>query len=220
MLQERHYETLRLMDQDQLVVILPLSEHELDYYNNQFFKQSHGHLRDYILSQITLDEAEFKLKDHWEYAGPFDNSVPQWILREWCSFWIDDVLKQSYNTIPYMTLQSLHQLSTQDIFENFQESLTQIVQVLELTITVDQEQINNQHREFVSLQKFHNSQIRCHQYVRDLLAGINCNMILHGIFDEAYIQYLLRQQDLEIQCDGLNTFPTSTQLLRTVLYNK
>jgi hypothetical protein len=218
-IQEGHYDTLCQPKHDQVVVILPSADHQLDYYNNQFFKQKHGHLIDYILTQMSVTEAEHKLKTCWGYTGPFDDSVPHWILREWCSFWIDNVLKESYNTIPYITLQSVHQLSTQDIFENFEESLKQIAQVLELTITVDQDIINTQHQEFLSLQKFHNSQIRCHQYVHDLLEGINCNITLDSIFNEAYVQHLLRQQNLEIQCSELNTFPTSTQNLKTILYN-
>jgi hypothetical protein len=218
-IQSGHVDTLCRTEHDRVVVILPSIDHQLDYYNNQFFKQEHGHLIDYILTQMSVTEAEHKLKTCWGYIEPFDDKVPHWILREWCSFWIDNVLKESYNTIPYITLQSVHQLSTQDIFENFEESLKQIAQVLELTITVDQDIINTQHQEFLSLQKFHDSQIKCCQYVHDLLEGISCNMFLNSIFDQAYVQHLLRQQNLEIQCDGLNTFPTSTQDLRTLLYN-
>ena len=218
-IQEGHFDTLCLAEHDQVVVILPCADHQLDYYNNQFFKESQGHLIDYVLTQMSITEAENKLKTHWEHTGLFDDSVPRWILREWCSFWIDNVLKELYNTIPYTTLQSVYQLSTQDIFENFEESLKQIVQALGLTITVDQEIINTQHQEFLSLQKFHNSQVRCNQYVHDLLAGINSDMPLDSIFSEAYVQHLLRQQNLEIQCNELNTFPTSTQELKTILYN-
>jgi hypothetical protein len=217
-IQSGHANNLCLTEHDRVMVILPCADHQLDYYNNQFFK-NHEHLVEYILTQMSVTEAEQKLKTHWGHTGQFNNSVPHWILREWCSFWIDDVLKESYNTVPYTTLQSVHQLSTQDIFENFEESIKQIVQILGLTITVDWDIINAQHQEFLSLQKFHNSQIRCHQSVHNLLAGINCDMTLDSIFDEAYVQHLLRQQNLEIQCDGLNNFPTSAQDLKTILYN-
>lgn len=217
-IQSGHADTLCQTEHDRMVAILPCANYQLDYYNNQFFKENQGHIIDYILTQMSVTEAEQKLKTHWGYTGPFDNNVPHWILREWCSFWIDNVLKESYNTTTYMALKSVYQLSTQDIFENFEESLKQIAQVLGLTITVDQDIINDQHREFLSLQKFHNSQINCRRYVHNLLAGINYNMPLNSIFDEAYVQHLLRQQNLEIQCDGLNTFPTSTQDLKTILY--
>ena len=64
----------------------------------------------------------------------------------------------------------------------------------------------------------HNIQIRCQQYVSDLLNGVDSKIVLHSIFDEAYIQQLLRKHNLEIRCDGLNVFPDTTQQLKTLTY--
>jgi hypothetical protein len=213
-----HIGTLASDTNDKLVSILPVCDNMLDYYNNQFFKQGHGALIDYILSQLSLDSAKNKLKDQWGYIGEFDEQVPQWILREWCSFWINDVLQQSYNGILYQNLQSEFHLTTKDIFENLPKILAQAADVLGLSITVDTNTINCQHQKFLQVQKFHNSQKRCQHYVHSLLADINETMTLHSIFDEAYIQQLLRQQKLELQCDGLDKFPTTTQHLKALTY--
>jgi hypothetical protein len=203
---------------DHVVTILPCQEHRLDYYNNQFFKTEHEQLINYVLTQISKDEAVYKLNTHWEYTGEFDNNVPRWIMREWSSFWINDVLTQSYHLNEYSKIDSTIQLLTQDIFENWTESFAQLALTLDLALTVDADIIKKQHEQFLKLQKFHNIQLRCQQYVADLINGVDSNITLYSIFDEAYIQQLLRQHNIEIRCDGLDVFPSTTHQLRDLTY--
>jgi hypothetical protein len=217
-IQQGHVETLSHTDDDVIVSILPCESHRLDYYNNQFFKHQHGKLIEYILETLSLDEIEHKLVTHWNYNGKFDENVPRWIMREWCSFWINNVLENSYNPAKYLDLNSVVQLTTQDIFENYIELLTETVSKLGLTITVNLDIIHKQHENFLSVQQLHNSQLRCEKHVYDLLNGNNTNITLYSIFDEAYIQHLLRCNNLEIQCDSLNIFPTTTQQLKNLTY--
>jgi hypothetical protein len=204
----------------QSVVIVPCADHYLDYYNNQFVKNAHGQLIEYIKTHYSLAEIEHKLATQWNYNGKFDENVPRWIMREWCSFWINDVLEISYAPTKYLELNSASQLTTQDIFKNYVETLYKTVTALGLTITVDHNVIVAQHNKFLEVQKFYNSQNRCYQIVQNILSNTNSNMILHSIFDEAYIQHLLRQRNLEIQCDGLDTFPTTTLHLKTLTYEE
>lgn len=217
-IQEGHKNTLLINEEDSVVTIFPCVEQQLDYYNNQFFKQQHGHLIDYILCHLTQTDAEHKLSTQWGYSGKFDSGVPRWIMREWCSFWIADVLNSSYDVTLYSKIKSVARLSTQDIFENFSETLINLVKILRLDITVSTDIIHKQHVEFLSAQKFHNSQIRCHQYLQDLLNDIDTSMHIQSIFDEAYMQHLLRQRNLEIQCDGLDNFPSTTKQLKLLVY--
>ena len=217
-IQHGHIETLSYTDNDVIVSILPCKSNRLDYYNNQFFKQQHRKLIEYILSSLSLEEIEHKLATLWNYNGKFDETVPKWIMREWCSFWINDTLEAAYNPLQYQELNSVAQLTTQDIFENYIELLTEIVSKLRLTFTVDSDTIQRQHENFLSAQKLHNSQLRCEQYVRDLIDGIDNNIKLCSIFDEAYIQHLLRSNNLELQCDGLDLFPATTQQLKNLTY--
>jgi hypothetical protein len=216
-IQAKHINTFDHGSPIQLVVI-PCVEHSLDYYNNQFFKSQHGQLIQYITEQLPAEDITYKLRHQWNYYGEFDAEVPHWIMREWCSYWIADALNLAYNTTTYHMLDSTVKISTKDIFENYPETLTKVVSALGLTFTVDQSTINTQHNKFLAVQKFHNSQHRCYQFVQDLLADVNTNIVVHSIFDEAYIQHLLRQRNIEIQCDGLNTFPDSTHYLRTIIY--
>ena len=197
-----HIDTLELnIDAEQVVVVIPCQEHGLDYYDNQFFKIQHEQLISYLLYQMSEEEISSKLITHWGYQGNFDNTVPKWIMREWCSFWIGDVLDQSYNSQQYNKINATVQISTQDIFENWMDSFSQLALSLNLTLTVDADTIKKQHKHFLKVQKFHNIQIKCQQYVSDLLDGVDSKIVLYSIFDEAYIQQLLRQHHLEIRCD-------------------
>jgi hypothetical protein len=206
------------VDCEQVVVVVPCQDHGLDYYNNQFFKTQSDHLIGYILYQMSQDEASYKLKTHWGYTGKFDDTVPRWIMREWCSFWISDVLDQSYNSGEYNKIPATAQISTQDIFENWPQSFSQLALSLNLVVTVSIDTIKKQHENFLQVQKSHNIQFKCHQYVSDLLNNVDNELVLNSIFDEAYIQHLLRQHNLEIRCDGLDVFPSTTQQLKTLTY--
>ena len=217
-IQEGHLGQHLWNDHDVIVAILPCKSHRLDYYNNQFVKEQHGQLIEYISRLMAPDVALHTLATQWNYNGKFDETVPRWIMREWCSFWINDVLEVSYNTTPYKELNSVAQLTTQDIFNNYIELLTDTVAKLELTFTVNLDIIQRQHKNFLLVQKIHNSQLRCEQYVRDLLDGIDTNITLCSIFDEAYIQHLLRHHGYEIQCNKLNTFPKTTLCLKKIIY--
>jgi hypothetical protein len=169
-----------------------------------------------VLIQLSQEEVTYKLKTYWGYTGKFDNNVPRWILREWCSFWINDVFDQTFNLQEYKKINSTIQISTQDIFENWIESFTQIAMASKLNITVDVDTIKKQHEQFLKLQKFHNVQLRCQQFVTDLINGVDSNITLHSIFDEAFIQQLLRQNNIDLQCHGLDIFPSTTQQLKTL----
>lgn len=205
------------VDAENVVAVLPCRDHKLDYFDNQYFKAENERLFDYVLNQILEEEVFYKLKTHWNYTGKLVD-VPRWIMREWCSFWLNDVLKQSYESGEYNNIDSSVQILTPDIFDNWIESFAQMIQALQLTITVEVDVIKKQHNQFLKLQKFNNIQLKCEQYVKDVINDVNNNMTLHSIFDEAYVQYLLRQQNFEIHCDGLNIFPSTTQQLKTLIY--
>jgi hypothetical protein len=206
------------IDADYTVLIRACSNHTLDYYNNQFYKAKLGNLLSYIREQLSEEEAEHKLSTQWNYHGKLDEHVPLWIMREWCSFWISDVCRVMYDPTKYSNVNATVELDTQDIFDNFINSFKNIVSKLNLTTTIDITTIRNQHSKFLSLQQFHNSQNRVHQYLYNLLSGCNGKIVINSIFDEAYLQHLLRQNYLEIQCDGLNEFPSTIQQLRAITY--
>lgn len=206
------------IEADYTVLIRACSNHVLDYYNNHFAKASNGNWVKHIQKWMSQDKVHHKIHTQWNYHSNLNEQIPPWVLREWCSFWISDVCQVTYDPTKYLKVTATVELFTQDIFDNFLNSFQNIVSKLNLTITVDSTIIQNQHSKFLALQKFHNSQNRCHQYLFNLLSGHDGEIVVNSIFDEAYMQHLLRQNHLEIQCDGLNEFPSTIQQLKAITY--
>lgn len=200
-----------------VIVILPDKNHLLDYLMNHFYKAEREQFVSFISMLLSETEIFDKLQTNWNYHGDLD-TVPRWIMREWCSLWLSSVLDQSYKFEEYDNVPALLKISTNDIVDNWSTLFGQICNVLELTCTVPKSIVQRQHDEFVQVQKFHNIQTRCKHYVECILNNIKTNITTHNIFDEAYIQHLLRQHSVEIGCNGLDQFPTSTQQLKSMTY--
>jgi len=210
---------IKINPNDTIVALLPDFKHRLDYYNNQFFKQQQAELISYILSQFSTEDINNKLSKHWNYIGPLDNTVPNWILREWCSFWITNGWNNGYSRENYLAVANSIQIEVTDLLDQFDQTLIDVVNKLGLTINVDPNIIHNTHNTFLTLQRFRNSQINCNLWVEAIVnTNIDLPINAQTIFDEAYIQCLLRQYSYEIKCDGLNKFPTTTASLRKIIY--
>lgn len=202
---------------DRVITVLTDSDHFLDYYNNQFHKQGKKHITNYIKNHFTLDEITAKLKNHWNYTKSFDESVPRWILREFCSFWLQDCLTNAYTITQYQDIS----ISTQDIFLNFINRFRHLCQVLDLTINIESDLILEDNKNFSSSQYYHDIQLKCQEWAKSCLPNAQVSLSpCKTILDEAYVQHLLRQRGYEIQCDGLNTFPTTSDEMKSIIYKQ
>jgi hypothetical protein len=111
-------------------------------------------------------------------------------------------------------------IDTQDIFLNFVRTLHIICQILNLKIDIIESEIEKNHMRFLNLQKYHNSQIKCQQWADDIINGVDSCTPCQTIFDEAYVQYLLRDSGFALQCDGLNNFPGTSLAMKELVYGK
>jgi hypothetical protein len=213
-----HAHHLDILDGDIVISLLPDPNSSLDYYNNQFFKQDKGHLVNYLTNSFSADEISDNLKNNWGYYKDLDLTTPQWILREWCSFWITEAWKDDYNRDVYQQLGTLT-FEVSNLLSNIIETLNFIFKHLQLEYSVSSDIIVATHQQFLSSQRFLKSQFNCQQLVNYVLfEESNVNTNVQTIFDEAYIQYLLRKSGYELCCDGLNTFPTTTFELKKIIY--
>lgn len=215
-----HLNTFVSEPEDKIITILPDSNHCLDYYNNQFIKQEKGALISYLKSQISEDDIKYKLSTYWNYKSiTLDNQIPTWILREWFSFWIQHCWNDGYNIDPYKQIPSILQISTQDIFKNIFQKLTECATLIDKKLKINSETILFNHSQFVKNQQFHNAQIKCQHWVDQILHDeIEHPSPCVTIFDESYVQHLLRKQNFEIQCDQLNKFPLSSLEMKKIIY--
>jgi len=193
---------------DKCISILPNCDHNLDYFNNQFIKQDHGYLINYILSHITESNFKYKLKSFWNYNSEDLDNIPKWILREWFSFWIEDCWKNGYNKSDYEKLNSTFSFDANNLFVNHVNLFVHMMEKVSIKRVADLEQIEKNSNAFIKLQKYHNSQINCNKWVNDLCNGkVNSTNPCNTIFDEAYIQKKLRDKNIELLCHNLNEFP-------------
>lgn len=199
---------------DRTLTILPCDDHKLDYFNNMLTKTNGGQILSYLKNLFGQKDIELKLSQGWNHTT---GAIPNWILREFISFWIQDCFDTGYSMEKYQHVPHKMCITTQDIFLDFSKTLAGILQVFDLQARVAESVILDNHRKFLQAQKHHQSQLRCNQWCEDILmekvSPNPCNTIL----DEAYVQYLLRKQGVEIQCNGLDVFPTtSTAMIKII----
>ena len=93
-----------------------------------------------------------------------------------------------------------------------------LINRLGLTIVSDDATMKHNQRSWIAQQRYHNSQHRCNAWVQDVITNNNTASPCQTLIDEAYVQHSLREQGYEIQCDGLDTFPTNSRDLREIIY--
>ena len=210
---------LDLKIHNQLVVILPCENHILDYNNNQFLKNLNGSVKSTMLSLLPVTEIDKKMIAGWNWNSAAQGDPPDWIKREFISFWIMDYFKHGYRIEDYKNIPCDISIDTQDIFLNFFNSLNDICQALDLKITIDKSNIIKNHDNFLKFQQFHNSQLNCERWVDSIIHG-DSDLLnpCKTIFDEAYVQHLLRQHDYKIHCNGLDIFPATSNEMKLIIY--
>jgi hypothetical protein len=200
---------------DVVVSIVPLIEHWLDYQNNHFLKHFQGDVIKNISVFFSIDEINHKLTTYWEYHNGFGSAVPTWILREFFSLCIGEVLHNTYNR---PSINNSITVTTQDFFENFLDVFKNLCNRLQLTVSVDDDVILQNNIAFITAQRYHNSQIVCEQWIQCVVDNKLAILSQPTFFDEAYIQHRLRQFGYEIRCNGLDIFPYNSQDLFKLIY--
>jgi len=183
------------------IIIEPVKGHWLDYMNNQYLKANQG---DPIKNVKTIFPA---YKEHMD--GYWKDIDALWTIREWTSFWLYDVMHDAYKHVN-------GHLNTQDLYTK--NVFPSLINRLGLTVTVDDATMKHNQSNWIAKQRYHNSQHRCDTWIKDILADNNTASPCQTILDEAYVQHCLRKQGYEIQCDGLDVFPTNSKDLRELIY--
>lgn len=214
-----HIETLDIdYFVDRVITMLPDSQHYLDYFDNQFIKQEFEQTVKYINNYFSFEEINKKLQTSWNYTGNYDHNTPKWIVREWTSFWINDCLIESYNTDKYQKILSLEYYNVNEIFDNLYLLIEKIAKTLNLKLIASKQEIDQTQLKFVQHQRLHNIQLKCQEWVYNITQGNNVSSPCVTIFDEAYVQMLLRTRGYEIKCEGLNDFPSDSSKMLEIIY--
>jgi hypothetical protein len=185
---------------DNFVFIEPRKNHELDYKDNQLEK-AHG--RD--------------LKKYLKSLSLYKNIPTNWETREDISFWIEDLLENSYQSFLKTIDRKCIIVDVNSIFDNLLDTLDDVLLKLSLTRTTDSTIIMTRHQQFLKLQKNHNIQLRIANWVNNIINGVECKSPCNTILDEAYAQHLLRMKGYELRCYNLDVFPSNSLQLRSLI---
>lgn len=205
---------------DNTLVILPCNDHMLDYFNNVLMKANAGQPLNHLKTLFRQSDIEIKLSQGWKYVYGVNDQIPTWILREFISFWIKDCFDNGYSIKNYQEVPHKICITTQNIFLDFLNIISEIFEVFGLQVMVNESVIVDNHLKFLQAQKYHQSQFRCEQWCNDILTEKVSATPCNTIFDEVYVQYFLRKQGFEIQCDGLNVFPATSTAMIKIIYKQ
>lgn len=209
-------DTLEAQAGDSIITILTSADHWLDYMNNQFSKKYHKDLSGYLDDLVSGQELRHKFAGAWDCDHDLAQA-PVWMQRELCSYMIFDMLRDGYAKDHCGFDQALL-ITTQDLFYDFNSKFRAITTALGLTIDVTQETLDSNHQRFVKSQVYHGSQLRCQNWVQQVLTDGNAPCPALTLFDEAYIQHLLREQGWEIRCHGLDRLDCTADHMRQLIY--
>lgn len=204
---------------DTIIAIIPCKENFLDYFDNQFIKNEYRQIISYLRTMFSPEEIRQKLIDGWNYNHDLDSTTPRWLLREWCSFWLESCLSNSYDIESYSVLPAKAHIETRELFQDLYNVLQTISKALDLRLLATISQIKELQSKFVEAQTLHDIQNRCDAWVNKILDHADAPSPCLTLFDEAWVQHRLRFFGYEIQCDGLEQFPISSKELSKLIYN-
>lgn len=203
---------------EDVIVILPDSGRKLEYLDNQYLKQEKGNLVAYLSKLFgNKNRVLEELKKWGRYSDITE--VPAWVIREWCSFWLPNTLDVMYQRELYAGINSVYFLETKNLCTNLESILQDICLTLNLNIVVTTQDLCELQYNFLSKQKSFDVQEKCEKWVQEIINdSTNGPTPCNTIFDEAYVQHLLRRQGFEIRCDGLAIFPDSAKKMKEIIY--
>ena len=202
---------------DQMIYLYPDSDSKLLVLNNYFDKIWDSWWKHQFDTQIDPS----KIYNNWpvEPTTPIDQ-VPTWIQREFLSFylmpaWHDQVEWYHPN---YWQNSKCITLTVRDLLYNFEASLIKIQELCNLTFTKDLKEIVLYHAQMLQLQQYLNQDLVCHQIIQSVVNNYQFAWGELPLVSQSWVQWQLRNLNFEIECDGLDIFPTNSIQLKKLLY--
>jgi hypothetical protein len=149
-----------------------------------------------------------------------EHSDSTWARREYYSLVVGDLLNTSKTQYDFTTVAdniNFIRVDAERILFDLVAVLKEVYAKFNLTCTSDLTTILENHEKYMSLQPF----MYLENTVNEILDGVlNSKLVkIAGLplLAEAYIQHVLREQGYDLQCHGLDEFPSDTLSLRKLL---
>ena len=187
----------------------------IEYMNNNFYvNQNNKEILPSYLNEWMNHEYKNKMKSYdLEIAEP-------WVNRELLSFFLEDYFhatEQNHKNIDYDKI-NVFKCTRNDILYKMENLLENLYDFFNLEKNANFKLVSEIHSKWLQTQKNINKDLIIKQFVFDVLHNNENNISNLSIFDEAWIQHLLRQNGFEIQCFQLNKFPCNSFELRKIIY--
>ena len=181
-------------------------------------------------SKIWVDWQSYQFNSHIDPNTIYDNwpvahgtpikNIDNWIMREFLSFYLMPAWmnQTEWYHIDTWSHPKCCVVTTTDLLHNFESSLQRICDHANIIPTRKISDLVPYHAHNLSLQQHLTQDQICNDIIQSVLSDTDISWNSLSLPSEAWIQWELRNRGFEIQCNGLDKFPTNSVQLRELLY--
>jgi hypothetical protein len=196
-----------------IVYITPSSARAIEYLDNQLAKQSE--FNNYEILESILSNYKEKLLVGWA-----SNNPERWQERELLSLFLPHMFKDQmseYLNTPIDNFKNTIQINSEEIFNDLRQCLNNIFTFFNLKSIDTIEKLEEVHVMYFDLQQNLNKGQLTIDYVDAAIVGKSFTIENCTLYDEAWVQHLLREKGFEVKCYNLNKFPLCASNLTPLL---
>lgn len=206
---------------DRCIYLYPDKNSQLLVINNYFGKV----WSDWWLHQMTNDIDPDMIYKNWpvEPNCPVDQ-IPVWIRREFLSYYLMPAWRNQTEWYHLDTWKNPRctTILVNQLLDNVDGTLEQIQKDNNLVWTKPIADIIPMHQKMLSLQVHLNQDQLCRNIIKAVTSNVDkldwSDLVL-PLASQSYIQYELRNLGFEIECHGLDKFPTNSVHLKSIIYS-
>ena len=198
-----------------IVYIAPSRARVIEYLDNNLAKQAE--FDNYEVLEFILSDYKEKLLVRWG-----SNNPERWQERELLSLHLPhmfeaQMLKYEYANSSIDNYKNAIQINSEEIFKDLRQCLNNIFTFFNLKSIDTIEKLEEVHDMYLNLQLNLNKGQITIDYANAAIVGKPFTIKNCTLFDEAWIQHLLREKGFEIKCYNLNKFPSCASKLTPLL---
>jgi hypothetical protein len=152
--------------------------------------------------------------------GATIDDVPQWIKREFLSFylmpnWLSQI---EWDQLLTWSNPKCLVITVDDLLHNIESTISKIKEFCNLKFERPVSDLLPYHQINLQKQKYLNEDRLCAEIVHSVINGLDFNWQPLSLFSESWVQWELRNQGIEIKCYGIDNFPTNSLHLKELSY--
>jgi hypothetical protein len=201
---------------DKMIYIYPNADCKLLTINNCFSK-----IRNLWTNQLKYEILPEKIYANWpvDKNTPLEE-IPRWIQREFLSLYLMDSWhdQTEWYHLDRWSHPRCHVILISDLLYNLDDALNSIKKYFNLHFVKSIDQIRPYHQKMLESQSNLGQDQLCEKIVSSVLSDQDFSWPTLPLVSECWIQWQLRNQGFELQCNELDIFPTNSLQLRKLIY--